>query len=259
MSGGVSEVKPSGATAPEIHWFKLDVSNPASPTVVLQGDISGASIGTGVAVFTPSIAVDQNGDMLINFSASGPNMYPSDYYTVLGAGDSAFSTPTLYKASDTFFNSGTLNDQRWGTYSTAVADPNNANGFWLSSEYISTAVNGPGGTPGWWDTNVTQIQVGSSTPPGQAPTITGTVAGQKTTSEVVPDKLNDDTQLTRAQCAEALTAHGWPTTRSTLEQVAYAKKGPPYIIWRNRSLYLWGNARRWAESLAEPRGGEAAR
>jgi hypothetical protein len=164
---GVSEVKPSGATTPQILWFKLNVSNPAAPVLVLQGTISGAAIGTGVAVFNPSIAVDQNGDVLINFSASGPNMYPSDYYTVLTANASAVSAPALYQASNTYFNSGSLNDQRWGTYSTAVADPNNANGFWLSNEYVSTTVTGPGGSPGWWNTVTAQVLVGGGAPVDQ--------------------------------------------------------------------------------------------
>jgi hypothetical protein len=172
---GVSEVKPSGASAPQILWFKLNVSNPAAPVLVLQGVISGAAIGTGVAVFNPSIAVDQNGDVLINFSASGPNMYPSDYYTVLGANASAFSAPTLYQPSNTYFNSGSLSDQRWGIYSTAVADPNNASGFWLSNEYVSIAVTGPGGSPGWWDTATAQLLVGGGggAPPG--PTVSSIV------------------------------------------------------------------------------------
>jgi hypothetical protein len=151
------------------------VSNPAAPVLVLQGVISGAAIGTGVAVFNPSIAVDQNGDVLINFSASGPNMYPSDYYTVLGANASAFSAPTLYQPSNTYFNSGSLSDQRWGIYSTAVADPNNASGFWLSNEYVSIAVTGPGGSPGWWDTATAQLLVGGGggAPPG--PTVSSIV------------------------------------------------------------------------------------
>ncbi len=162
---GVSEVMPSAGSAAEIEWFQLDVTNPANPQYVNGNVISGASLGANVAVFNPSIAVDANGDVLINFSASGPDMYPSDYYTVLGAGDSAFSAPTLYEASNTFFNSGSLNDQRWGTYSTAVADPNNANGFWFSNEYVTTAVNGPGGSPGWWSTIAAQVQVGAVVAP----------------------------------------------------------------------------------------------
>jgi hypothetical protein len=100
-------------------------------------------------------------------------MYPSDYYTVLGANASALSAPALYQASDTYFNSGSLTDQRWGTYSIAVADPSNANGFWLSNEYVSTAVTGPDGSPGWWDTVTAQALVGADAP--SAPTISSIV------------------------------------------------------------------------------------
>ncbi|WP_426408145.1 alkaline phosphatase family protein [Bradyrhizobium ganzhouense] len=158
---GVSETKPSAGSPAQIEWFKLDVTDPTNPQFVIGNVISGASIGAGVAVFTPSIAVDQNGDVLINFSASGPNMYPSDYYTVLGAGASTFTAPTLYQASSTFFDSGALNDQRWGTYSTAIADPNNANGFWISSEYVAN---------GWWQTAVAQVSVHPDTTPPAPPT-----------------------------------------------------------------------------------------
>ncbi|WP_426614407.1 alkaline phosphatase family protein [Bradyrhizobium sp. McL0616] len=162
---GVSEAMPSAGSRAQIEWFKLDVTDPTNPQYVIGNVISGASLGTGVAVFDPSIAVDKNGDVLINFSASGPNMYPSDYYMVLGAGASAFSGPTLYQASTTFLASGSLNDQRWGTYSTAIADPNNANGFWISNEYVAN---------GWWQTVVAQIAVQGSA--GTAPTVASIAA-----------------------------------------------------------------------------------
>jgi hypothetical protein len=158
---GVSEAMPSAGGLAQIEWFKLDVTDPTNPQYVIGNVISGASIGTGVAVFNPSIAVDHNGDVLINFSASGPNMYPSDYYTVLGAGASAFSAPSLYQASSTYFDSGTLNDQRWGTYSTAIADPNNPNGFWISNEYVAN---------GWWQTSVAQVSVHPDTTAPVPPT-----------------------------------------------------------------------------------------
>ena len=55
---GVSETKPAGSSVPVVHWFKVDVSNPNAPTLVAQGNISGASIGTNVGTFNSSIAVD---------------------------------------------------------------------------------------------------------------------------------------------------------------------------------------------------------
>ncbi|MEH2486799.1 beta strand repeat-containing protein [Bradyrhizobium sp. AZCC 2230] len=162
---GVSEAMPSAGSLAQIEWFKLDVTDPTNPQYVIGNVISGASIGTGVAVFDPSIAVDKNGDVLINFSASGPNMYPSDYYMVLGASASAFSGPTLYQASSTYLDSGSLNDQRWGTYSTAIADPNNPSGFWISNEYVAN---------GWWQTVVAQIAVQGTA--ATAPTVSSIVA-----------------------------------------------------------------------------------
>ncbi|MDX8456326.1 alkaline phosphatase family protein [Mesorhizobium sp. VK9D] len=154
---GVSEVKPIGSITPQVHWFKLDVSNPASPVLVAQGNVSGASIGTGVATFDGSIAVDQAGDVVINFTASGPNMYPADYYSFLAAGDpsSTFSAPVLYQASASYLANGDgPTVQRWGIYSTAIADPNHANSFWLSSEYSAN---------GWWQTSVAQVAIQATT------------------------------------------------------------------------------------------------
>ena len=138
---GVSETLPTGASAPEIHWFKLDVSNPASPQLVIQGDLSGSLLGDpNIALFNASIAVDGRGDVLINFTASGPNMDPSDYYVVQGAQDSSFGTPTLYQASTSYFQQtpGATGMQRWGTYSSAVADPASQDGFWISNEYVTS-------------------------------------------------------------------------------------------------------------------------
>ena len=82
---GVSETMPSAGSLTQIEWFKLDVTDPANPQYVIGNVITGASIGANVAVFNASIGVDGNGDVLINFTASGPNMYPSDYYIVQGA------------------------------------------------------------------------------------------------------------------------------------------------------------------------------
>ncbi len=160
---GVTEEKPIGSSVPLLHWFKIDVSNPNSPTLVAQGNISGASLGTNVATFNGSIAADAAGDVIINFTASGPNMYPSDYYVFQSAsnGSGSFSAPILYQASSGFFNSGNGSSvQRWGINSTTIADPNNPNSFWISNEYIAN---------GWWQTTVSQVQI-QSTP--EAPTLT---------------------------------------------------------------------------------------
>jgi hypothetical protein len=150
---GVTEERPIGSSVPQVHWFKIDVSNPNSPTLVAQGNISGASLGSNVATFNGSIAVDGAGDVIINFTASGPNMYPGDYYVFHAANDasSAFSAPISYQASSGFFNSGNGSSvQRWGINSSAIADPANPNSFWVSNEYVAN---------GWWQTSVAQVEI----------------------------------------------------------------------------------------------------
>jgi hypothetical protein len=150
---GVTEERPIGSSVPQVHWFKIDVSNPNSPTLVAQGNISGASLGSNVATFNGSIAVDGAGDVVINFTASGPNMYPGDYYVFHAANDasSAFSAPISYQASSGFFNSGNGSSvQRWGINSSAIADPANPNSFWVSNEYVAN---------GWWQTSVAQVEI----------------------------------------------------------------------------------------------------
>lgn len=152
---GIAEEKPIGSSVPLVHWFKIDVSNPNSPVLAAQGDISGASLGSNVSTFNGSIAVSTAGDIIINFTASGPSMYPSDYYVFQSATDpvGSFSTPILYQASTGFFNAGNgATTQRWGAYSTAVADPNNPHAFWISNEYVAN---------NWWQTSVAQIEVKS--------------------------------------------------------------------------------------------------
>jgi hypothetical protein len=150
---GVAEMKPTGSSVPLVHWFKVDVSNPNVPTLVAQGDISGAAIGINVGTFNGSIAVDAAGDVIINFTASGPNNYPSDYYVFQGATapPGCFSAPILYQASTGFFDSGDGSSvQRWGLNSSATADPNNPNSFWLSNEYVAN---------GWWQTSVVRVAI----------------------------------------------------------------------------------------------------
>jgi hypothetical protein len=171
---GVAEVKSVGSSVPEVHWFKIDVSNPNAPTLAAQGDISGAAIGANVATFNSSIAVDGAGDVIINFTAGGPNNYPSDYYVFQGASDppGTFSAPILYQASTGFFDSGNgASVQRWGLNSSTTVDPNNPNSFWLSNEYVAN---------GWWQTSVARIAIqhlGVTAPTSIVPSGTGIANG----------------------------------------------------------------------------------
>src|SRR5216683_609571 len=214
---GVTEEKPIGSSVPLVHWFKIDVSNPNSPTLVAQGDISGASLGTNVATFNGSIAVDSAGDVVINFTASGPNMYPSDYYVFHGANDpvGSFSAPALYQASTGFFNSGNGSSvQPWGNYSSTTVDPNNPNSFWISNEYVAN---------NWWQTSVAKVAIDTA----ETPTLTITNASLNVTAGgSVPLGItatpvdSDDTisvKISGVPTYETVTAPGGNTVTSSLQ------------------------------------------
>lgn len=141
----VFEVQPANGKTPAVEWAKVNISDPAHPSLAAKGFIDGNLLSPGAATFNGSIAVDANGDVLINFNASGPKLMPSDYFVVHHAGDpdGGFTSPVLYKASTSFYEEpagvslGLDGSTRWGDYSTAVADPNHSNGFWISNEYAS--------------------------------------------------------------------------------------------------------------------------
>lgn len=132
----VFEVIPPGSTQPAAHWVKIDASN---NSLVAQGNITGPG---GAAAFNPSIAVDANGDVLVNFTSSSSSMYPGAFAAVMPAGSSSFLAPVQYGSSnapETATFGVTNNVIRWGDYSTAVADPSAANGFVVSNEIVPSA------------------------------------------------------------------------------------------------------------------------
>lgn len=147
---------PDAGTA-NAHWVELNVADPSHIAVIDQGTISGSKLGVGVGTATSSIAVDGAGDTLINFIASGPGMTPTDYFAIKLAGATSFSDLIPYASSaGTFFQAGATDfggivSSRFGDYSSAVADPNNPHGFYISNEV--------GTTPGSWQWATTLAHV----------------------------------------------------------------------------------------------------
>jgi large repetitive protein len=148
----VFEVVPPGGTQPAVHWVKVDLS---SNSLVAQGDIAGPG---GVAAFNPSIAVDGNGDVLVNYTVSSSTMDPAAYASVMPAGSSSFLAPVLYGSSaapETADFGVTNNVIRWGDYSSAVADPAAANTFVVSNELVPSAQSASNDAP--WTTVTAEI------------------------------------------------------------------------------------------------------
>ena len=71
------------------------------------------------------------------------------------------------------------------------------------------------------------------------------------TVEVVSSR-DPDALLTRKDCAQALTASGFPVSFATLATKATRGGGPPYQLFGPRPLYRWGDALDWAQSRLSP-------
>ncbi len=99
-----------------------------------------------------SIAMNQNGDIAIGYSVSGPSLHPSiriagqSADAPLGLGVLDIDEATVIEGSDS--QSGV---NRWGDYSEMTVDPSNGETFWFTTEYS----NG-----GWyWKTQIASINL----------------------------------------------------------------------------------------------------
>jgi hypothetical protein len=135
---------------PGIRWYQIDET---TNTLKQSGTISDPKL----AVFEPSIAVNDRGDVVIGFNQSGPG--PTDFasaFAVVGSTDAqgvtSFSAPRLLAAGLTSYVrpndlGGTVT--RWGDYSNTVFDPSDPNVAWTFQE-IPIAAN-------TWATQISQI------------------------------------------------------------------------------------------------------
>ena len=122
-----------------VHWFKI---NTTTWTLADQGDVSGSLLGSGVATYDATIAVDAAGDFALNYTASGPNLYVGSYYSLHRAGDPAGSLEAaqpLHAGTASYDvtaqNSGR---NRWGDYERSItAGPGTSGTFWMFNQYAA--------------------------------------------------------------------------------------------------------------------------
>jgi len=136
----VTEVVPpnSPSSVPNVHWFDFDITNPSKPILKAQGDLPGTLVGAGAGVttFNGSITGDSK-YLVLNFTATGPSLNPSDYFAV--STDAGHSWEThQYATSPTSYSDGSK-ISRWGDYSSAVVDPTHNHAFLISNEYAVDA------------------------------------------------------------------------------------------------------------------------
>lgn len=120
-----------------VRWYEID----ATTNAVVQ---TGLIEDPNVDYLDASIAVNDNGQVAIGFTGTGPNQAPSTM-AVMGSttgGVTTFGTPTILKQGfgDYFVDFGSGRN-RWGDYSATVVDPSGRNGnhFWTFQEYVPTA------------------------------------------------------------------------------------------------------------------------
>ena len=119
-----------------IHWVQL---RPAESTLVQEGVYGSRS----AHYFYPALCPDNNGNMIMVFSRSGPAEFGSIGYTGRRSTDplGSLQPSTLLKAGTAHYSR--LDDggrNRWGDYNGVAADPVSARVIWLYSEF-ATAVD----------------------------------------------------------------------------------------------------------------------
>jgi hypothetical protein len=167
----VFEIQPSGSSTPTVELVQVDMSG-ATPVIkaALNLDSLLPTTGStqGAATFNASLAVDNAGDLLVNFNVSGPHMYPADYYAEWTAPAGGFtgsnplpSTPTVlvdYQNSvAAYIDPGHDSVARWGDYSTVVADASAPNGFYLSNEFDNGTTKIGGHSYSSWGTDMAHV------------------------------------------------------------------------------------------------------
>ncbi len=113
---------------------------PAAPTVNFLGTVGGEQIAMGtVHTSYGSIAVNADGGMVIGFSASSADMFPSSYYVTASPSDSGGSTrsPILIRSGLASYVRTFGSANRWGDYSSAAVDPDDTC-FWIYNKYAIT-------------------------------------------------------------------------------------------------------------------------
>ena len=122
------------------HWFRFDTSNHHTITLADQGSIGGEELGFAAHTIWPAVNVDQHGNMVVGFTATGPNLYPGSYYAVRSPSDAPGTTRlagTLAVGQDSYTPTGiaATSQNPWGRYTSVALDPTDGVTFWLYNSY----------------------------------------------------------------------------------------------------------------------------
>ena len=129
---GVQTVDNGGRAA--IRWLRID---PATNEVAESGLLSDPNLD----FFYPSIAVNDDGEIVVGCSGSGPAIFAGAYaFAGRFSGTSTEFGPALLLrpgTSDYALLDG-IGRNRWGDYSATMVDPNDPKHFWTIQEYVAS-------------------------------------------------------------------------------------------------------------------------
>ena len=145
-----------GNTAPgfnSVHWMVIDATTGA---LLQEGLLQDASHDD----FQPSIAANENGDVVIGYNKSGANMNISSFAAIghTVAGVLSFTDDVLLatRAVGNYTDGFNSPPSRWGDYSATMVDPTDSNVFWTIQELASDERN--------FGTQITAIRLAAAVP-----------------------------------------------------------------------------------------------
>ena len=116
-----------------VHWFRLNAST-GQP--IEQGDIAVPDL----YLFFPSLALNSIGDVVIGMNGSSGEQFVSSFAVAgkTAGGMTSFGDIQLLKSgADTYTVFDSAGRNRWGDYSTTVADPTHPGAFWTFQEFVA--------------------------------------------------------------------------------------------------------------------------
>jgi hypothetical protein len=118
-------------------WLQFKISG-TSLSYVDSGRVLDSSASNPIFYYYPSVMVNAFGDVVMGFTGSGNNVYPSAYFAGKLAYDTsstAFQTAYSLNAGTGPNEAGSNSPQRWGDYSYTTLDPNDGLSFWTIQQY----------------------------------------------------------------------------------------------------------------------------
>lgn len=139
-------------TSSLVQWWQINPSN-GSTTQVARIQESGRFFAY------PSIAVNQNSDVLIGYSSFSANQFAAASYSFRAAADplgTMRDSVALKAGEGCYYKTFGGGRNRWGDYSGTVVDPSNDTSFWTIQEYAAQSSpagqcsDGSGRWGTWW-------------------------------------------------------------------------------------------------------------